>query len=221
VRVLRAMRAALPYLAALITVIGIGNFVWYLGETLQFGGSALSGFARNGHYYLALHGSYTEVSQAVWEHIRMHEISILLSVPLVIVCTWYWLVGHFFPAQMGFRQGSVVAERVRAVQASGLPLAARRCGGNISGIGLGGPFFAVGVYPDGVTIRLFPRQPIAIRREEMIRVDTSMRRSGRVRIVHRSPDISSPIVLYISPSRDLAGALETIVARTNHDANAG
>ncbi|MGE5334589.1 MAG: hypothetical protein ACM3N4_07815 [Nitrososphaerota archaeon] len=219
-RVPRAVRAALPYLAGLITAIGIVNFAWYLGESLQFGGSALSGFVRDGHFYLAQHGSYTEVSQAVWEHIRMHEISVLLSVPLVIVCTWYWLIGHFFPAQMGFRQGEVVAGRVHAVQSSGVRLAARTCGGNISGVGLSRPLFAVTVYPDGLTIRLFPRQPTAIRREEITGIDVSARRSGRVRIIHTSPDIDSPIVLHISPSSDLTWALKTIAARINHSGKA-
>lgn len=218
-RVLRVLRASLPYLAGLVIFVGMGNLLWYIGENLRFGGSALGGFVHAGHYYLALHGTNTEVSQAVWERIRLHEMSVLLSVPLVVFCAWYWLVGHFFPSMMGFHRGEAVAERVRMIQASGMPLASRRCGGNIAGIGLGGPFFAVAVYPNGITIRLFPQQPVAIRKAELVRVETPKRRAGRVQITHRSPDISSPVVLFLWPSSDLAGALDWLAARAEDSAS--
>ncbi len=207
------MRASLPYIAGLVTVVGMGNFLWCFGENVQYGGSALSGFMRYGRYYLALHGSYTAVSQAVWEHIRLHVVSVLLSVPLIVVCGWYWLVGNVFPQRMGFRQGEVVAGRVRVVQTSGMSLASRRCGGSIAGVGPGRPFFAVAVFPGGMTIRLFPRQPVAILRTKLTRVEWPKQRySGRVQITHRSSDISSPIALFIPFQSDLAGALDWLAA---------
>jgi hypothetical protein len=140
----------------------------------------------------------------------------LVSVPFVVVCGWYWLIGHAFPQTMGMRQGEAVAERVRSVRASGMPLAARRCGGSIAGVGLGDPFLAVAVFPEGVIIRLFPRHPIAILKGELTRVGEPKRYYDRIQITHRSPDIVSPIVLYTMPWSDiseLAGALKWTAAR--------
>lgn len=209
------MRALLLYLALVVTLAGMGNFFWYISESLQFGGGALNGFVRDGHYYLALHGTYTEVSQMVWEHIRLHEVSVLLSVPFVALCGWYWLMGHAFPQVMGMRQGETIAERVHMVEASGQPLASRRCGGNIAGVGLGGPFLAVAVFPEGITIRLFPRQPVAILKDELTLVGEPKRYYNRIKFTHTSPDIVSPIVLYTMPwsnISELAGALDWLAA---------
>lgn len=198
-RVLRAVRASLPYLAGLVALACLGNFFWYIGESLRFGGSALNGYQLAGQYYLGSHGGYTAVSQAIWEHIRLHEVSVLLSVPLVAICSWYWLVDHTFPRKMGLAQGRAVEERVRAVQASGPPLAAGRCGAIVAGVGLGGPFLAVAVFPEGITIRLFPRQPVAILKDELTLVGEPKRYYNRIKFTHTSPDIVSPIVLYTMP----------------------
>jgi hypothetical protein len=211
VRVLRAVRVSLPYLAFLITLLWMANFFWLFGESQALDGDTLNGMARDGHYYLGSHGTYREVSRAVWERLRLHELSVWLSLPPAPVCTWYWMVGHAFARMMGLHQGGAVVERVRAVRASGMRLAAGRCGGSIGGVGLGGPFLAVGEY---MTIRLFPRRPVAILKAELTRVEGSTGLFNReVRITHTSPDISSPILLYISPLGDLAAALHGLAAR--------
>ena len=54
----------LPYLALLAIVVGFINFFWFFAESAALGGDALNGYARDGHYYVASHGSYTEVSEA-------------------------------------------------------------------------------------------------------------------------------------------------------------
>ncbi len=51
-------------IALLGAVIGLGNLFLYLLITPMIGGSAVNGRIQNGHYYLAEHGRYTEVSRA-------------------------------------------------------------------------------------------------------------------------------------------------------------
>jgi hypothetical protein len=213
--ILRAARALLPYLLALISIAGWANFFWYIGENLQFDGSALGGVVRDGHYYLAQHGTYTEVSQAVWEHIRVHEMSLWLSMPGVFACFIFLLMGYVFPWVVGLRQGEIVAERVRDAQVPRMPLAAGWCIGNIGGVAYGFPSIGVQVFSEGITIRLFPRQPVAILKAELNRVERPKSRARWTEITHHSPDIVSPVKLYISPQSELAGALDRLAARAD------
>ena len=42
-------------------------------------GDAVSGYVRNGHYYLNAKGVHTEVSRAVWQFSYFHTISVLIT----------------------------------------------------------------------------------------------------------------------------------------------
>ena len=108
------LRAIVVGLAALITLLWVANFFWTLSLGAQYGGGALNGFVRDGHYYLGQHGGYTQVSQAIWEQIRLHELGIWLGVPFVVVGFSYLLFSLAFPAVMGLRQGGSAEERVQA-----------------------------------------------------------------------------------------------------------
>jgi hypothetical protein len=92
-------------LAVLITLLWVANFFWTLSLSAQYGGGALNGFVRDGHYYLGQHGAYIQVSQATWELIRLHELGIWLGAPLVIVSFGYLLFTVGFPRSMGAAPG--------------------------------------------------------------------------------------------------------------------
>jgi hypothetical protein len=79
-----AIRATLPYLCVALFLIGIANFFWFFVESLSLGGDALNGYVRGGHYYVASHGSYTEVSAAAWNWSRVHALSLFVTHPLAI-----------------------------------------------------------------------------------------------------------------------------------------
>jgi hypothetical protein len=194
-------------LAALITLLWGVNFLWTLSLSAQYGGGALNGFVRDGRYYLAQHGSNTEVSQAIWEQIRVHELGIWLGVPFVVVSYGYLLFTFAFPAVMGLRQGGEVNERVQAVRTSGERLAAGRCAGSNAGVSYGWPFLCVEVFPGGLTLCLFLQRPVVIRKEEVRRLTAKW---NRYEITHTSPDVMSPVVLTVVFYRDLAAALEAL-----------
>jgi len=199
-------------LAALILLLWGVNVLWTLSLSAQYGGSALDGVVRDGRYYLAQHGIYTEVSQSTWEQIRLHKLVFWLGAPLAFISFGYLLFTLALPAKMGLRQGGVVDERVQAVRASGPRLAAKTCAGWISGVGLvgvglGGPFLYVEVFPGGLTVRLIFKEPIAILKEEVRKVMTEL---GGYVIAHDSPDINSPVILSFVKGTALAAALDEL-----------
>jgi hypothetical protein len=208
----RGVRAIAVSLAVLITLLWAVNFFWLIGLNVEYGGGALNGFVRDGHYYLGLHGTYTEVRQAIWEQIRLHEVGMWLGVPFIVVSFGYLLFSVAVPATVGLREGKLVEERVQAVRASGARLAAKTCAGWISGVGLGGvglggPFLFVEVFPGGLTVRLILKEPIAILKEEVRKVFTEF---GGYVIAHDSPDIASPVILFYVKGTALAAALDQL-----------
>lgn len=208
-RIARVLKPMSLCFAVLMVLAGATNFVWVLGANEKYGGGALNGFVRDGHYYLAQHGSYTEVSRAIWEDIRLHELALFLGAPLVFACFAYIVLGGVSPWIMGLRRGEAVTERVHAVRASGIVLARARCSGSVAGVGLGFPAaLAIELYPDGLAIRVMLEPTVAILKEELTRVELPKGRLGRrVEIAHRSPDIQPPLTLHISQTSDLAAAL--------------
>jgi hypothetical protein len=194
-------------LAALFLLLWGVNAVWTFSLSAQYGGSSLDGVVRNGHYYLAQHGTYTPVSQAIWDQMRLHELGFRIGIPVAFICFCYLLLTLAAPAVMGLRQGESVHERVQAICASGPRLAAKTCAGNIGGVRLGGPFLFVDVFPGGLTVRLIFQKPIAIRKEEVREIFSEL---GRYVIAHTSPDIASPVILSFVKGTALAEALDQL-----------
>lgn len=194
-------------LAALLLLLWGVNAVWTFSLNAQSGGSALDSAVRDGQYYLAQHGTYTQVSQAIWSQLRLHEIAFRLGAPVAFLCFCYLLFILAFPTVMSLRQGSVVYERVQAVRASRPRLAAKTCAGHIGGVGLGGPFLFIEVFPWGITVRLIFHEPIAIRKEEVRKIFPEL---GRYVIAHTSPDIASPVILSFVKGTALAAALDQL-----------
>jgi hypothetical protein len=55
------------------------NFLVFFFMSLRLGGDAVNGKIENGHYFLASHGHYTEVSGQVFAYSRWHTYSVFLT----------------------------------------------------------------------------------------------------------------------------------------------
>jgi len=90
---MKRLTTLLPVLAVLIAAIGFINFFAFFVTSTRAGGSALSGYVANDHYFLNEKGTYIEVSQALWERQRLHEQSILITHPLAMLAMAYLVRG--------------------------------------------------------------------------------------------------------------------------------
>jgi hypothetical protein len=79
----------LSNLAAVVSVVGLLDFVSFLIGASYLGGDAVNGKIQGGRYYLygPYHGmkAYHEVSQAVFDYSRWHAYSLMIIWPLMIV----------------------------------------------------------------------------------------------------------------------------------------
>lgn len=79
----------LSKLVAVVTVVGLLDFVSFLIGAFYLGGDAVNGKIVGGRYYLygPYHGmkAYHEVSQAVFDYSRWHAYSLMIIWPLMIV----------------------------------------------------------------------------------------------------------------------------------------
>lgn len=143
----------------------------------------------------------------------------------VIIC--FAVLGFvlIWPRAMGLRSGAEVEYRVQEVRASGALLGKQNCGALVGRVRMGIPVFAVEVYPGGLVIQYFAKNPVAIRAAELIQITTINRLTWQSRtqtghhgvmwrgteIIHCSPDIVSPILLGVSATTDVARALSYFV----------
>jgi hypothetical protein len=65
--------------------IAIVNFVVFVAVAIPLGGDAINGTARDGHYYLREHATYTEVSKPVFVYSTIHTLSLFITHPLGII----------------------------------------------------------------------------------------------------------------------------------------
>jgi len=80
----------LPIWLRILIVVGMLNFFTFIAGITRFGGDALNGYARDGHYFLGSKGSYTEVSREVWQYSYYHGTSVSITHPLMIVAAALW-----------------------------------------------------------------------------------------------------------------------------------
>jgi len=64
-------------------VLALVNFTVFVILAVHFGGDAINGYIKNGHYFLASHGHDTEVSSSVWTYSYYHSISVWITHLLV------------------------------------------------------------------------------------------------------------------------------------------
>jgi hypothetical protein len=61
------------------------NFFAFIAGSVHFGGDALNGYVRAGHYFVCAHGSCTEVSRSIWEYSYWHAITAMAGILLVFI----------------------------------------------------------------------------------------------------------------------------------------
>lgn len=69
----------------LIFLLGILNFITFFVFCIIIGGDAASGFVKDGQYFVADHGKYTEVYEYVWKINKLHGSSIFITHPLAMI----------------------------------------------------------------------------------------------------------------------------------------
>lgn len=79
-------------LGAIIAVTWFVNFVTFFVIAIRIGGDAMNGHEAGGRYYLADHGTLTEVSRQVFLYSEIHFISVwvltALVIPLGLIHAW-------------------------------------------------------------------------------------------------------------------------------------
>jgi hypothetical protein len=88
-RALRIANHPLSKLAAVVTIVGLLDFVSFVAGASYLGGDAVNGKTEAGRYYLygPYHGVkvYHEVSRAVFDYSRWHAYSLMIIWPLMIL----------------------------------------------------------------------------------------------------------------------------------------
>jgi hypothetical protein len=208
------IKSALPYLALIAIAVGFFNFFWFFAESAALGGDGLNGYARGGRYYVASHGSYTEVSEAAWTWSRIHAVSVFITHPLAMAGGAYLLLRFVFPSMMAGRTSEPATDdRVQRIRGSGKLLASAGTAGKVGLVNFSGPLLEVSVYPGGVVIKPVFMKPHAILASEIRGVTAKRSILGRrVEIAHTGVDSTSPFVIFGSGDSTLVGAIEYVAS---------
>jgi hypothetical protein len=71
-------------------VVAIVNFASFWIIAVASGGDAVNGKEEGGRYFLANHGSYTEVTKAFFEYSRIHSMSVWITHPIAILGAFWF-----------------------------------------------------------------------------------------------------------------------------------
>lgn len=208
------MRRVLGYLGLVALVVAALNFLWLFGESINGGGDALNGFVRDGHYYISSHGVTTEVSKATWDWSRFHSLSIFVTHPLGFVGGATFMLLIAFPAMAGGTSNAGSRARRAGWVVAGRPLMATgRCRGSTGRVRLGGalPGLSVRVTRRGIAVSLPFADARAILASEIRSVSWhQVLLTPHLTISHDSPDLDSPLILFVGPDHSLTRATETL-----------
>lgn len=198
------VRPVLGIVAAVILAMAVYGVATFVGETQRLGGDALNGYAQDGHYYVANHGRYTEVTPDQWELSRSHEIRMLVMQPLALVAMGFLILGFVVPSLVG-RPTPEAPDRVSNVIGSGPLLATARCRARI---GIANVPVRLHVHPGGIVVRPMWLSDRAVASGEIsaVRKREGFFVSG-LEIEHRSVDVASPILLRLGETDPVATAL--------------
>jgi hypothetical protein len=191
------------------------NFFAFIAISSALGGDALNGYARDGHYYVASHGSYTEVSQTVWTLNRIHALLTMLSWPAVMLAMAFMVFRYAFPLAMGRRTGGQDDDsRVAGIRTSGAALWSGYPGGVAGGLNATMGMLGASLHPGGIVVLLRFMRPVAIPTEEIRSVRFGRRLvSPTIVIEHDGVDVNSPLLLYGGPDSPQAQAIKAIFER--------
>jgi len=206
-----ATRRWLPWLAVAVIVVGFANFLAFFVVSAAIGGDALNGHVTDGHYYVASHGSYTEVPQLAWTASWIHAVVTKVSWPLVILAMAFLLFRYVFPFVMSGNAPEHASERVSAVRGSGARLWQGWPGGVAGTMNATAGVLGAEVYPGGIVVTPRFMSASAIRTDEIRSVRFGRRLvTQTIEIEHAGIDITSPFVLYGSPDSPQARVLQAL-----------
>jgi hypothetical protein len=188
---------ALALLSGVVVVVGIVNFATFRVDFDRVGGSAVSPPPSDGRFFVSDHGDSKEVDEGTWIRIRRHERSLFITHPLAMIAMFYLLVRHVGPAIMYRGPADLRAAAEKRIRSDGPPLAKCRCGGRIGSISMSVPLVRVEVHSEGLWIKPFCIEPIAIPSTQITGIrNGSGWISARKEILHTSTFVDSPIVLF-------------------------
>lgn len=204
---------AKPYLAVIAVIAGFGNFFWTNAEAQSLGGDAVNGYERGGHYFLASHGTYTEVTQAVWTWSRIHTISMIVLFLIGFVAMAWLVTLSARSAAAGQATPEVAGDRARWVRESGAPMWTARESGKIGEVSFSRSLLEVTVYPGGIILKPSPLPEQTIIATEITDVIAKRGLQGRyVKVEHAGAGGASPLVLWMSETDPLAAAIRECAA---------
>jgi hypothetical protein len=206
-----------PWIAMVVVLIGFVNFFWFAAESSSLGGDALSGYVRDGHWFVMSHGTSTEVSQADWEWSRLHASSVFLTHPLAMAGLAYLLFRVFFPATLPSQRGPAASERLEVVGASGPQVSGRRVAGRLGDLRLSGPLLDVAVHPGGVVLKPPFMTPVVLLADEILGLSWGRSwGSDRLTIQYRPGVWVGPMYLFVGPTDPIAVAIESLLAKNGN-----
>ena len=188
----------LTYGALALIPIAAAMFLAFLADSTSLGGDALNGYVRDGHYFVASHGSVTEVSRSQWEWDQLLGTLMFITFPLGMASGAFLLFRHVFPAfAISNAPALDVASLVSSVRKSGPCLASDKPGGILGDVRMSRGLLAVDVYPAGIVLRPVLMAPQAVLASEIDSVHPGRRFMVRVlEIDHSGRGARSPIFLY-------------------------
>jgi hypothetical protein len=234
------MKAALPYVAFVVVVLGTINFLWFFAETAPQALIPSDGKVVDGTYFLwsKTNGGYIEVSRQFWEWVRLHEALFFGTWPLVMLAVAF-LVFRYLAAELAGRTSTTEsASRVRRVRDSGPMLASTRSAGLIGTAWFSRPLLRLEVFPGGIVTKpMFVAEGAVLAQEIVVvrpegglsagskperglplgfsasQVSADWRPRGPyVLIEHAKVGMASPIVISGSGHWELAQAIARIAA---------
>jgi hypothetical protein len=205
----------LAVLAALLFVLGMGNFVWFASDSSRLGGDAAAGKIEDGRYYVGNRGIYHEVTREQWEQSKQHTASLLISHPLAMFGAAYLLIGWIFPLAMG-RVRPETPLRIEQVRASGPMVASAWIGARVGWVNFRGPLLRVSVYPSGILFQPILMPGRAILASELVAVEHERPgfgglRAARLIIRHTAPDLRRTVILYVGERDQLTIAIRGLL----------
>jgi hypothetical protein len=211
VREVEANRRWLPWAAvAAIVVVAVIGFSFFV-ESIALGGDALNGRVVDGHYFVASHGSYTEVTADQWNLSRLHGIAMFISFPIGMVSMAYLLFRYVFPFLMTGRVAGPASPRVAVIEGSGAPVWSGSPGGVMGGVNFTMAMLDATVYPGGIVAKPRFMTPVAIAADEIRAVRFGRRIvTSTIEVDHAGIEVASPLVLYGGRDSPLAQAIAAL-----------
>jgi hypothetical protein len=198
-----------PYLGFAACVVAIVNFVWVIVE-VQSIGDALSGHQSSGHYFVANKPGYTEVSQATWNWLRFHSMSMFVTHPVGLVGGAWYKFARDWPGRIsGNASPAEMSARIRQVRESGPVLAMVSTSARFGRIWL--PRVHVTVHPGGIIVKPLTSEHSILADEIDRAIPRRFLRFERVEIWHARVDFISPLIISAKSDSQIVEAIQGLV----------